>query len=57
MTLFLSTKKFVQNPSSKLVKMAKYIRQIRKLTRPQFHPKEILLMESSFLLKSVLFLR
>jgi len=50
-----STKISVQNPGIKLIQMAKYIRQIPKLTLT-LHAKEILLIESSFLLKTVLFL-
>jgi len=54
-TLFIITKIFVQILYFKLVQMAKYICQIRKLTH-HIRPKEILLMESSFLSKTVLFL-
>jgi len=48
--LFLSAKIFVQNLDINLIQMARYIRQIRKLTHSHC------IIESSFLLQFVLFL-
>jgi len=54
--LLLSTKVFVQFLCIELDQMAKICPPITQANSSTFHPKEIMLMKSSFLLKIVLFL-